>query len=124
MTDITDQEFEAFDMAMLETLYPDRRDFVASGGRQREAITAGLKAFLNARPPMRKLGATDMASALMDARNVPERARSDSDTIADAMNEAEKILDALPWTIYLAPEITRLDGPSFKAGSSELVGEK
>jgi hypothetical protein len=44
MTEPTQAQIEAFDMAYLTTLYPDRHDFVASAGLQREAIIAGLTA--------------------------------------------------------------------------------
>ena len=51
----------------------------------------------------RELTADDLASALMDAHNVPERAPGDSETISDAIKEAQSILDALPWKLYLQP---------------------
>ena len=57
---------------------------------------------------MHELTATDLASILMDARNVPDLARGDSEVIADAINEAQSILDASPWRIYIetAPVMT------------------
>ena len=48
---VTDEMIEAFDMAYLEAYYPDRRDFVASQGRQREAIIKGLETALAAACP-------------------------------------------------------------------------
>ena len=57
---------------------------------------------------MHELTADDLAGILMDAHNVPERARGDSEVIADAINEAQSILDASPWRIYIetAPVMT------------------
>lgn len=48
MTTITDEMVEKFDIAFLESYYPDRHNFVASQGRQRDAIVVGLKAALSA----------------------------------------------------------------------------
>lgn len=53
---VTDEMIAAFDMASLETLYPDRRDFVASEGRQRDAIINGLRAALEAAGKCRSCG--------------------------------------------------------------------
>ncbi len=52
--EITDEMIAAFDMAYLETLYPDRHDFVASHGIQRDAIMKGIQAALAAAPETKK----------------------------------------------------------------------
>lgn len=59
--------------------------------------------------PTSDLTAQELSCALMDAHEVPDRYRGDSDTIADAINEAQKILDCLPWKVFIRNNVDPLN---------------